>query len=419
MISVMSIPSLIGHCVFWVCLWNHINGSGQSRKTIKWLSRLCFVACGIGPVLVGVGLYLSPSAWSVAAKVYFGFCFTVTTVTLPWEYIRRIRARLHNGLRRETVRFHRFPEEQRRSTSAAAGARKLLLSSAINQAFDIEENVKEVEVPRLESQADGFTIAHISDLHFTGDIDRSWFEGAIDIVNDMRADIVAITGDLVDNAGCNEWLASTVGKLKAAQGVYFVLGNHDGKQDRSVLRRMLEELGLKDLSGNWQQISVDGHDIFLAGDESPWGPAMADTSLIPSRQLLPQTRILLAHSPDSIELARAADFDLMLAGHTHGGQFCVPGFGAFVCPMQKPLELASGSVYREPTLLHVSRGLSAELPLRINCRPEISKLVLRSPRPVSANEPEEATAKAGDANLQPAHSAKFQARSTLLEASPV
>ena len=66
----------------------------------------------------------------------------------------------------------------------------------------------------------------------------------------------------------------------------------------------------------------------------------------------------------------------MLAGHTHGGQFRLPEFGPFVCPSRLPLEFASGAIYEEPTTLHVSRGLSSEIPLRLNCRPEITKLVL-------------------------------------------
>ena len=67
----------------------------------------------------------------------------------------------------------------------------------------------------------------------------------------------------------------------------------------------------------------------------------------------------------------------MMAGHTHGGQFCLPWFGPIVCPSRLPLEYASGTIYAEPTVLHVSRGLSGEVPLRLNCRPEITRLVLR------------------------------------------
>lgn len=74
----------------------------------------------------------------------------------------------------------------------------------------------------------------------------------------------------------------------------------------------------------------------------------------------------------------AADFDLMLAGHLHGGQFCIPLIGPMLLPSRKGVKFASGTFYTRPTIMHVSRGISAELPLRLNCEPELAQLVLHS-----------------------------------------
>src|SRR5262249_32468011 len=88
-------------------------------------------------------------------------------------------------------------------------------------------------------------------------------------------------------------------------------------------------------------------------------------------------RVLLAHTPDRYAWARARGFDLMLAGHTHGGQICFPVIGPTVCPSLYGTKYASGFFHERPTLLHVNRGTASLFPLRINCPPELSKLVLR------------------------------------------
>ena len=370
----MAVPALIGHVVLWVTMWNFINGSSLNRLWVRWLSRLCFAMCGGLPFVVGCILASVPPPGNIAAIVYTAFCLTVTTVTLPWEYVRRLRARRGNRCRTVHSVIHSFPDEQLRVTHQARGIRKLLLSMPWNEAFDIEESERELEIAGLPPELDGFSIAHITDLHLTGEVSRDWFASAVEIVNRMEADVVAVTGDIIDHEECLEWL-STIGELTAKRGVYFILGNHDGKLDRAHIRRELTSNGFVDVAGRWVKLPVGEHSLLIAGDETPWGPGMPELPAPRSAE----PRILLAHSPDSIDQARMAGIDLMLAGHTHGGQFCVPKFGAVVCPMQKGLELSSGTVYRSPTLLHVNRGLSGEIALRLNCRPELTKLILRSP----------------------------------------
>ena len=89
-------------------------------------------------------------------------------------------------------------------------------------------------------------------------------------------------------------------------------------------------------------------------------------------------RLLLSHTPDQIQRARADQIDLMLAGHNHGGQVRFPLFGPVYSPSVYGCRYASGVFWEAPTLLHVSRGLGGRHPLRINCRPEVTRIVLRS-----------------------------------------
>ena len=85
-------------------------------------------------------------------------------------------------------------------------------------------------------------------------------------------------------------------------------------------------------------------------------------------------RIALAHGPDQLRWARAWGADLMLAGHTHGGQIRIPPLGAIFSPTRHGVKYISGVFYSPPTILHVSRGVSGDIPVRWNCPPEIACL---------------------------------------------
>ena len=114
--------------------------------------------------------------------------------------------------------------------------------------------------------------------------------------------------------------------------------------------------------------------MIVAGDERPWfrhGPAIG-----PADRRSRALKILLSHTPDHFGWARRQKVDLMLAGHTHGGQICPPGIGPLVCPSRHGTKYADGFFYHAPTMLHVSRGTASLMPLRINCPPEITRLML-------------------------------------------
>jgi uncharacterized protein len=87
-------------------------------------------------------------------------------------------------------------------------------------------------------------------------------------------------------------------------------------------------------------------------------------------------RSALSHSPDQIEWAQSNDVDLLLAGHLHGGQIRIPIIGPILAPSRRGVEYSSGVFLIPPTIMHVSRGISGEVPIRMNCPPEVTKLVL-------------------------------------------
>jgi predicted MPP superfamily phosphohydrolase len=158
--------------------------------------------------------------------------------------------------------------------------------------------------------------------------------------------------------------------------MYFVLGNHDLRMgDIGRLRRELQSLGYIDVAHGTHSFELHNRIIQLAGNEFPWfGQPVEPPLRTPDVGL----RILLSHSPDQFGWAIDRDFDLMVAGHTHGGHIRLPLVGPIVCPSRYGVRFAGGVFYKAPTVMHVSRGISGMDPLRFNCPPEVTKLVLRS-----------------------------------------
>lgn len=247
-----------------------------------------------------------------------------------------------------------------------------------NQSLLLSIHEKTIKIPHLPVALDGFSITHLSDLHFTGRIAKPYFDEVTRQANELHSDMVAITGDLVDSPHCLDWLPDTLGRLHAPHGVYFVLGNHDLRAGAAQVRQILAGCGLIDLSGRWLRSEVRDQGIVLAGNELPWFRPAADMRSCPPKDDRSRDfRILLSHSPDQFTWAQRNDFDLMLAGHTHGGQICFPWIGPILAPSKYGVRYSAGTFYLPPLVMHVSRGISGLQPLRFNCPPELTRLVLR------------------------------------------
>ena len=377
--GLLCVTAMAGHVALWITFWNQTQGRSLPVWIVTTLSTVAKLLCGTIPVCVVAVFYFAPDTRSlmIVARTYVVASTAVGLLGIPWTWYRRVeKKRNTRHVLKETSHVVNDTHARDQSLASANGLARLLMRVPGNQVFEIECNEKHLAIPRLPPALDGLKIAHLSDLHFTGKIARSLFNEAVDAINDMDADIVAITGDLVDDPRYLSWIPVTLGRLRARHGVYVILGNHDCKLPLAKLRLLLAEVGLFSLSGRLHFEPINGIQVVLGSNELPWITPTTDMSVCPPRDDLSQFRILLAHTPDMLPWARRFDFDLMLAGHTHGGQFRLPGFGPFVCPCRLPLEYASGSIYEPPTTLHVSRGLSGEVPLRLNCRPEVTNLVM-------------------------------------------
>lgn len=219
-------------------------------------------------------------------------------------------------------------------------------------------------------------VAQVTDLHFGNYLIHSVYEAALSAVSMARPDFIAVTGDLVSKPTAVEEALDFVAKLASHAPVYVVPGNWDywslGEKGVQGFLEELESQGEVNALVNdfieTRSISVVGvDDPFLARDD-------LNTAL---RGVGGRFKLLLAHSPQIIGQA-AGRVDVVLAGHTHGGQVNMPLVGPLYVPLPaKYRRYVSGPFHEDDTYMYVCRGLGASLvPVRFMCRPELLVLDL-------------------------------------------
>ncbi len=392
MIMVLVIAALLGHTAICIATVNRVHGFFVSRLILKVFDAFWYAfALSMLFPLIRVGLTGSwpiletaaqPAAagWLIVsdrlAAVYLpiALCGAVVAIVHRLAYIVApgTTTRLTSNHTRRVSLLQRLGHRPVEGWLTGAASRL-----PGNEILQLHIHDKKLVLPYLRPALHGLTITHLSDLHLTGQLSKPFYREVVAEANALGSDLVVLTGDIVEKTRCLPWIAELLGQLRGRYGVYYVLGNHERRiRDEAAIRAALNGAGMTGLGGRVTTITVRGCEILLAGTEMPWyrpAPAVmaADTD-DPQRPL----RVLLSHSPDQLPFARRKGFDLMLAGHTHGGQARLPLLGPILSPSIHGIRHAAGTFFVDPTLLHVSRGLAGTRPLRWNCPPEISKLIL-------------------------------------------
>ncbi|MBN2476086.1 MAG: metallophosphoesterase [Pirellulales bacterium] len=379
--------ALLGHAFLWVALVNRTHSLAIPCRMGHMVTATFLAGLVLVPGLIawrffpaGVRHGVDWAGLPPAVMLYLAVCWLAAVAAVAWWTARVV-------LRRPpaVLRFHQTRSHVLRNVPGYPASREhahhFLVHLPGNEILRLDVTERAIDVPRLRPALDGLTIVHVSDLHFTGRVGKGYFEEVIRRSNEAEPDLVAITGDLVDHSDYIDWIPDTLGRLRARFGVYYILGNHDVRVDMKRLRQVLADGGLVDLGGRWVRIEIQGEPVVLAGNELPWLAPAADMSRCPPRGADGgPLRIVLSHSPDQLGWAQGHDADLLLAGHTHGGQIRVPLIGPIFSPSSLGVKYASGLFYAPPTILHVTRGVSGELPVRLNCPPEMALLVLHAAR---------------------------------------
>ena len=286
------------------------------------------------------------------------------------------------------------------SPTAALRAAAVVAVSLVAGAIGLRNGLKppmlkRVEIPleRWPAALDGFRIVQITDIHIGPILDRRFAQHLVERVNALDADLVAVTGDLVD--GSERLLHDEVepfSGLRGRYGVYFVTGNHDHYSGASAWSERARELGMRVLRNERVEIRVGPGDDFdrvgdfdqvgvfdLVGVDDHRGDVFGreggeDLDAALSGREPGRPTVLLAHDPSTFKRASRMGIDLQISGHTHGGQIWpFHGFVRLVIPF------VAGRYRRGSAELYVSRGTGFwGPPMRLGSAAEITEITLRS-----------------------------------------
>jgi hypothetical protein len=279
------------------------------------------------------------------------------------------------------------------STLAAVGALGMgALGWALREAQALV--IETIRVPLATASAlDGMTVLHLTDLH--AESPRTWSVGALRQLERLEPDLVLVTGDVITQPPGLRPAARALAALRARLGTFVVLGNHDhyhgtlgqrvsGKIGRfshpEAVLGVFREEGLNTLRNSSVRVETERGPVQLVGTDDPYF-GMADLNQAYAAVDSTEPVLLLAHSPDAARLVGERRCDLMLSGHTHGGQILFPG-GLIRGMTNTALRLPStyGLMVIEGVPTHVSAGVgTANLPLRFNCPPRASLLEVVGP----------------------------------------
>ncbi len=233
-----------------------------------------------------------------------------------------------------------------------------------------------IAFPDLPQAFHGFTILHLSDLHADGS--NPAMQRVLQLVEGLQYDICCLTGDYrAGTTGSCAPALDGMAKLVAhlTQPVFAVLGNHDAL----TMIQGLEQLGIKLLLNESDPIHRGEDRIFLAGIDDAHFFRTGDIARAASRIPAGEFSVLLSHTPEVFRQAEQAQFKLMLSGHTHGGQICLPGSIPIILDAELPRAFGAGAWRHGRMHGYTSAGAGTSVvPVRFNCPPEITLHELRS-----------------------------------------
>lgn len=269
---------------------------------------------------------------------------------------------------------------------AAGSAAGLAFYAGEIARHELEITYHTITLPRLPDAFAGMRIVQISDFHFREYTEATFLEAVVRRVNALAPELVVLTGDFVSSKPLPRHIAiklgyhcaELLGRIECPLR-YAVMGNHDALVGPLAITDALHTYGIPVLANISVPLERNGQRIWLAGikDALEQRPSLA-TALPAGRRPEHEPLILLAHEPDFADYAVGRQIDLVLSGHTHGGQILLP----FLPPLLLP-DMGTRYVHglfrlQDGMQLYVNRGIGAvTLPFRFRCPPEITVITLQ------------------------------------------
>ena len=414
---------------FWYrALWRVTSNWG--RIWLRWGVRLLYIA-GLLLVILAVadnlrmdrgrivpdhsGIAAFAGLWFLSALAAY-FCVKVVH-SIEWVWHRwhkPVPAQTNKLSARPALREDHVPDPSRRTffrtASVVAGAAPFLGVMYGYAAERLRYEVRRVEIPLtgLPPELDGMEIVQISDIHLSSYMSRGSVRRAVDMANDVGADLAVVTGDLVTGVHDSVYdCVDEVRRLHAPLGVYGCNGNHEiYARAEDLAERLYQQAGMKMLRRENAIINYRGAQLNLIGvdyqrERMPSGRKVQMLANVAPLIRRDMPNILLSHNPNSFNRAAELGIELTLAGHTHGGQVQVEILDVSLSPARFITDYIAG-LYHRPLLmpdqpkrlgetiklmpnapkglaaLYVNRGLgTVGAPVRLGAPPEITHIVLR------------------------------------------
>jgi hypothetical protein len=373
-----------------VLLLKYLHPDWWKRKAIRY-SALLSMPVGIFFVCIwALGVYagaewLSGFGAFMAASVFL--LLLATLVSLPFSGIVHIGTKLFAFLKSKMSK----PD-----TGVSAGRRKFLRNAAavfpavaltssvvgMTDSFSkIRVPVRTIPITDLPESLVGFKIAHLSDSHLGIYVGLRDLKLAVELIKPHQPDLALVTGDISDDLGILGGAIEIISSLEPLHGIYASVGNHEYYRGIERVREIFETAPFPMLINENRLIEIGDTTVAIGGTDDPRimrgdiSQSLRDTiettmGPAPSQSF----KILMSHRPSGFNHAANMGIDLVLAGHTHGGQLGM--FGRSLFESMMPDTYLWGIYRRDKTTLHTSGGMGHWLPFRLGCPAEAPILIL-------------------------------------------
>ncbi len=350
-------------------------------------SRFHFLMYAVPPLLLALTLLFWPlHGWiadiaenrvvgsAALAKIGAAWLFIAAGIGAYW-IIDRLFVLMRGEVTEPGTRTHASEVVKlRKAHIPFASLRRL---GAHNDLYDLEITKHDVFVRDLPPSFDGYRISFLTDTHVASFHRRAFFREVVAQSNRFDPDLVLLGGDFVTFERHIPLMAELLlTDLQARDGRYAVLGNHDYWANADGVVAAMTARGVRFIVNRSIALRRGEDVLSLVGiDELYRGEPDIDGAFLRAAPNVPC--IGLTHHPDMVEHLDGRRVDLLLCGHTHGGQIRLPFFGSIVVPSRHEGRYAAGFHRAGSVLMYVSRGIGAIPPLRILCKPEVATFTLR------------------------------------------
>jgi predicted MPP superfamily phosphohydrolase len=372
-ILVAALLPALGHVYHFVLIVNVGSGLGYSETGMERARAALLVLLVVTSGLLFVGHIRDPWwNWDWPLRGYAILCIISAAVVGPSCSARLALRRRPQGITGESC-VRDLASSAPNGELIGGGRGGWILRLPGNESLRLHLRDWEVQLDDLPEPFHGLQVVQLTDLHLAACFDRKFFEAVVESCLGWHADLLVVTGDLVEEDATVEWIEPLLRPLEARIGKFAILGNHDKDHHPDHIMTELHRAGFEALDGSWVTIERDDATLTLGLTSEPWGQSLDWNSMPPA-----DFRILLSHSPDQFYSAVEHGINLVLAGHNHGGQIRLPLVGPVFMPSRYSRRFDRGFFRRGKTLMYVSEGVAGKHPYRYGCPPEVTRFVLRA-----------------------------------------